>query len=363
MSELYKLLWKRKMGIVILPLIFLKLILCLMRTTPPLFSTPSDQTAYKKIISDLSGPINEDKKAFFAEEEQRRQRDQKLANDIGEMYDKGKINEYEMNERLGSLEKASTVPDSVWSYLNEQYTYVQESPKQHYFMDVSGWASLLGTEKLDFILVLLLLVVAGTGFAYEYESGMMDTLRTCCYGRWRLALIKTGCITGICVVMFLVFESVDLADALIRYGPLHGSYPIQSAKMYESVTHSLDFFTVYFITRLFRLLGVILLIASTMFLAVLSQRSVTALFGGLALVAVPYFLFGGSKLIYRFPNPAGLLIGNGYFLRGLESQNTADLNLTIQYVLIGAIIVTLIILLMCATLYIFANSQKRGNPT
>ena len=91
MSELYKLLWKRKMGIVILLLIFLKLILCLMRTTPPLFSTPSDQTAYKKIISDLSGPINEDKKAFFAEEEQRRQRDQKLANDIGEMYDKGKI--------------------------------------------------------------------------------------------------------------------------------------------------------------------------------------------------------------------------------------------------------------------------------
>lgn len=363
MSELYKLLWKRKMGFLILSFIFLKLILCFTRTTPVLFSTPSDQATYKKIMSDLIGPINEDKKTFFTEEKQRRQRDQKIVNDIGEMYDQGKINEYELNERLGSLIKTSTVPDSVWSYLNEQYTYVQKNPKQHYFMDVSGWASLLGTEKLDFILVLLLLVVAGTGFAYEYESGMMDTLRTCRYGRWRLALIKAGCITGICVALFLVFESMDLTDVLIRYGPLHGSYPIQSAKMYESMTYSLDFFTVYFITRLFRLLGVILLIASTMFLAVFSRRSVTALFGGLALVAIPYFLFGGSKLIYRFPNLAGLLIGNGYFLRGFESQNVADLGLTIQCVFIGIIIVLLIILLICATLYVFVNRQKRRNPT
>ena len=96
------------------------------------------------------------------------------------------------------------------------------------FYGCFGWASLLGTEKLDFILVLLL-VVAGTGFAYEYESGMMDTLGHVvmgdggCINKDRLYIRNMHCHVS-------CFESVDFADALIRYGPLHGSYPIQSAK-------------------------------------------------------------------------------------------------------------------------------------
>ncbi len=361
MNELKKLLIKRKLLLVIALGLALKVVLCLMETPAPPLQPPSAQNEYEQILANLAGPLTPEKEAFFAEEEDRRAAYQEAMDAVWDRYDNGEISEEELGIQLSAVSNPAEVSDEAWAYLQNQYAYIQEDPTLHYFIRQDGWVNMLGSQSLDYILLLLILIISGTGITYEYESGMAELLWTNRKGQKQLIASKLACILLLCTGVFLLSEGITALNEILRYGPLPDA-PLQSLRMFQNSSLQVDLITVYLASRGYRLLGVLLTAAITMFLAVLGRRAVTALFGGLAFAVVPYFLWGGKDLLFRYPNPAGLLIGSGYFFSDILDSSGAVFYKAVTstgHILTIGFTVLCLCLLSMGTVLLFKRKQER----
>lgn len=362
MNEFRKILLKRKMLLVIILGIFLKFILCLTETPPTsLLLTTSERNEYEQIMTALEGPLTVEKENFFAEEERRRASYQEAMDAVWEQYDNGELDEDELGVQLANVSNPATISDGTWSYLQSQYEYVRADPERHYFINQNGWLRVIGSQNLDYILLLMVLIISGTAITYEYECGMTRLLWTTKKGKNPFITSKIVIVFTICLGVFLVSEGITVANEIGHYGFLPNA-PIQSLQMFKNSSLHMSLLSLYLASRGYKLLGVLVTSAITMCLSVIGRKSLTALFGGLAFVVVPYFLWGGKDMLFRCPNPAGLFIGNGYFFCDVMDDSGEVFYKAVSSV--GHIVTLCIVLLfLCAlsvgTVVLFKMKQER----
>ena len=362
MNEFKKILLKRRMLLVIIIGVFLKFILCLTETPPTsLLQTTSERNEYEQIMTVLEGPLTAEKENFFAEEERRRASYQEAMDAVWKQYDNGELDEDELGIQLANVSNPATISDGTWSYLQSQYEYVRADPERHYFINQNGWLRVIGSQSLDYVLLLMVLIISGTAITYEYECGMTRLLWTTKKGKNSFITSKIVTVFTLCLGVFLVSEGITAVNEIGRYGFLPDA-PIQSLQMFKNSFLRMNLLSLYLASRGYKLLGVLVTAAITMCLSVIGRKSLTALFGGLAFVVVPYFLWGGKDILFRCPNPAGLLIGNGYFFCDVMDDSGEVFYKAVSSV--GHIVtVCIVFLLLCAlsvgTVVLFKMKQER----
>lgn len=362
MNEFKKILFKRKMLLVIILGILLKLILCLTETPPTsLLQTASERREYERIMTVLEGPLTAEKEEFFAEEEERRTSYQKAMDAIWKQYDNGELDEEGLSAHLANVPNPATVSDETWSYIQSQYDYVRTDPEKHYFINQTGWLGVIGSQNLDYVLLLMVLIISGTAITYEYECGMIRLLWTTKKGKNSFITSKIVTVFILCISVFLVSEGITAINEIRCYGFLPDA-PIQSLQMFKNSYLRINLPSLYLASRGYKLLGVLVTSAITMCLSVIGRKSLTALFGGLTFVVVPYFLWGNKDILFRCPNPAGLLIGNGYFF-----SDVMDDSGKVFYKAVSSVghmaTVCIVLLLLCALtvgiVVLFKTKQER----
>ena len=313
MREVHKILFKQKFLFLFVLGLLLKIVFVCASPSQPTFQRHSDQLAYEEAMAFLQGPLTDEKKEYLFTEEQHRKTDDEAINSFWEQFDNGDISEEQLQEKISSYEKTAEIPDNVWGELQRGYKYVQTDISKHYFIKENGWSLLIGTSSIDVVFFILIVLLAGISITYEYECGMVNILWASKFGRINLAVKKLLAVLGIGLSMYIGFEAINVICIGIRNGLPGPSYPIQSLMEFEKSFHSMKIVSVYFLSRLLQILGLVYIISLVLLVGTLSQKALPALFVGIISVLLPSLFFEGSDWLYRLPNPAGLLNGNGFF--------------------------------------------------
>lgn len=313
-GEWRKQLVKQRLLAVIVLLVMLKVFFGLAGTTYQYFSLPSQRAEYEALIETYGGEPNEKMTIFFEEEIRRVAADKETIDRWIKALRNGEITEQEYAALRSGYETQARVSPEVWKLLSKEYAYISADSVHRWLADVRGWKMLLENEAPDMLAILLVVLIGGVGFSYEWESGMADTLRTSRYGRrwlaWRKIAVSALCTIGIGVL----FEWIPFAFAAGRYEMLaYWNYPLQTLNAFADFGGSIHIGQAYLLSRLIRLLGLLVVQAMSMAIAAGTKRSLTSVFTAMALTIIPYFLLNDKGALYTLPTPAGLLVGSGFF--------------------------------------------------
>lgn len=270
------------------------------------FHLPSERAEWQILMDAYGGRSDAESEAFFAAETAAQEADQAQAIAQMESMLKGK--------EAAPYEKQATVSDNVWDRLKSVGTYVSADPAHRYIADTRGWEKVLCDSAPDVLAVLLAVLFGGLAFSREWESGMADTLRTCRNGRrgFGVRVLAVSCMAGAAV--WLLFEAVDFAFLASRYDLFTAwGYPLQTLSDFGDSPLSLTLGQTYLASRALRLCGILLAQTVAAAFSAGTRRSLTAVFAGIALMLVPWFLLKQRPTLYELPNPAGLLCGSGFF--------------------------------------------------
>lgn len=307
-----RLIKQRLLGAIAL-LIVLKLILGANADTYEYFTLPSEREAYAAILERIGGETTDAAVQFFAEEDARIAADQAYEVALTEKLNKGELSPEAFAFEISTYDKQATISPAVLQQLKADYTYVAEDPTHRRLTDTRGWNQLMD-PSMDMLAALLVILLSGVAFSFEWESGMANLLRTNRCGRRGLAWRKIAVSVLATAGVWVLFEGITLAFVAGRY-PLFGiwNYPLQTLQSFSQNTGDLTLGQTYLLSKLLSLLGLCLVQAIAGAISAGTRRSLTAVFSAMALTIIPYYLLRNSGNLLTIPTPAGLLCGSGFF--------------------------------------------------
>lgn len=202
--------------------------------------------------------------------------------------------------------------------LYEQFIYARESPENRYLLYDNGWNGLLTGDALDMGFMGLLLLTITPIFCYEYHSGMNVLTLTTRKGAKRLTFAKLLLAAAVVTLLCFLNSALEYGFYGLRYGLLHGDYPLQSLPYFAESAKALTLLEAFLWTAASRWLGSLLFAAMILFLSVMTQKYALSLVLSTALLLLPYYAVPGETVRYFLPGPLAFLLGTG-FLRGTET--------------------------------------------
>ena len=223
----------------------------------------------------------------------------------------GSITQAEYAEKMQAYQAALHDADA-FDILYRQYEFADESPKNRWLLDRTGWDALLSTEQTDFPLIFLILLLTVLLFCGDAESHAEESISVCQHGR--TGLLRARLLTGTAVLSAVSVLSFLCAYAIcaLRYGLPIPSAPIQSLQAFSSSPYALTLAKLFGCVVIVRTLGAVCLFWLFSAAAMLTKRVLPAVIVGVLLYAVPFLLYSGD-LQYRVPFAHGLLAGTGFF--------------------------------------------------
>lgn len=356
-QELKKLMIKKH--IFVLLILFLALYIILNLTVPEkqIYKDKVQQEKYMSYQQYLAGPLTSEKEKFILSEQEEYTQSKQRVQQIVDDYSSGKISDVEY-DNLIEAESVYMINEPVFKEIKKHYNYVKADPGNRYFLDYSGWNSLLSKESVNYILVFFLLISTAMIFTSENDSGMSVINSACKYGKKKLTSYKLlmGFIIG--VFASLVFSLTDIFLSLSKGTLSHGGFPAQSLPLFADYTGGLTLNEMLITVDLLNLIGCCYAVALIMCTAAVSKSTIITLFLNLSINTIPYILSFSSRIKYLLPLPGGLLVGSGYFAGADKNTENGTLSVITSYELIALIIVVMIIMSMCIFL-IFRCVPKR----
>lgn len=359
--ECRKLFVKRRAWLLMLGFLVLRLVTALLQPNYAAdYRMELYRDSYMQHMSVLAGSLDSEKQAYI---EAQNARIARLAqpDTALEDYRSGAITEEEFDAQRTAYLTSSTLREE-FAAINERYAAARENPDRVFFLYSNGWVGLLGNERLDFVLIFLIMLLSVPMICDEYTTGMYPILRAAANGGARLYLAKFAAAACAALTASVLLFAAELGYYAAVLGLPGGSYPLQSLPPFSDSPYAVSIAGAAVLTLLNRMLGALLLTALMLCLSAVLRRAVTAVFLGAAGLLLPHFLLAESTLKYLLPTPLGFLLSCG-FLKGRYpvTPYAADyLEITPQqygFAVCGAVLVTL--LLVITGMCVFAGLRPR----
>ena len=337
----------------------------------PAYDINTEMEKYKDLYNEymvtLSGKLNDEKASFVrgeydSIEQSERERD-RAYNDFeaGRItYDEFERIIYELDERV--------LKRPVVNLLYVRLSYVSASPENRYFLYDNGWVALFGSRRLNFALLLLILIIAAPIFCGEFESDMDKLLLSNKNGRSRSVAVKILLVVAFVILISLFGIIADFIFVLKKYGLPDGGYPLQSLEMFSNSEWNISLKSAYMYMSLMRIAGWVYFAVVTMFFSVATKKMVPTMFFGGLTVIVPYFALSGN-IRYLIPLPLGFILGRGFFSGDEYKYLYGDKILVFKgiaksmFFAVCAVSLVLLILSILMIFKIFTNKKFKGFKT
>lgn len=307
----------RQRGLLILILYFIMKLTFLAVTDVPYHEeriTFGEQ--YQKYLEQVHGKYTETKGDFLEKEAEKIKGAAERLASVRQDYYGGEISEEKYETERQELSEILKNKDG-FEALYQQYLYVCEGKKNHYFLDDNGWSGLLSDHHPDFLLILALILLVTPVLCREYETQMDVLMMTSRQGREN----RRGKIVlslGVSLAMGFGGSVMELLFYFLKYGLPDGSFPLQSIEYFGSSTARLSLWQVWLAGTGMRLVGCVLLVIGILFFASLMKKVALTVLAVIALAVLPYLGLNSNTLI-RLPLPVSFLMGADFW-RGSQYQ-------------------------------------------
>lgn len=274
--------------------------------------TVNNREAYLSIVTPFSGKITDQAAAGIEKVYQAVANAQVDLDDLRQDYLDGEISREDYLERSRPLEVLYNNDDLFLTFYS-QFIYAQEAPEQRYLLYEDGWNALLTQERLDWGFVLLTILFSASIFGREYESNMRTLLIATQKGDERLAIAKFLAVFIVIGLCSLLSSAIEYGYFDLKYGLPHGDYPLQSLRYFKDSAFHLTLRQTFLYISAYRMLGYLLLSVLTMFISVLSGKTIITLAVSLMVIVLPYALPITASTKYLLPSPLGFILAQGFF--------------------------------------------------
>ncbi len=278
--------------------------------------TVENRAAYLSIVNQFSGKITGTVSTDIEKVYQAVANAQVNLNELRQSYLNGEISREEYIQQSRSLEVLASNDDLFLTFYS-QFIYARGAPEERYLLYDDGWNALLSQERFDWGFVLLTILFSASIFTREYESNMRTLIIATKKGDQRLVIAKFFCVFVIIILCSLLSATIEYLFFDLKYGLPHGNYPLQSLKYFQESTFQLTLRQTYLCVSAYRMLGLLLLAVVTMFISVLSKKTIVTLVTSLMYVILPYALPVKASTKYLLPSPLGFILAQGFF-RGTQ---------------------------------------------
>lgn len=337
---------QRRGWLVLLLAVLLKILLLLCATDPAINQKMERyKQSYTATLCPVEGELTDEHDQWIMlQKEQLQAANQAYQAALNQLTD-GTITEMEFLE-ISRESKAMLSQEPVYQVLFTQYDYVREQPETRYLLYTNGWMSLLGTEKLDLLLLLVITLLVTTVFRQEYTSEMMPIFRSCRMGRSHLFYSKVLACLLIAAALTTAFYGTELLFCACHYGLPHGEYPIQSLTTFQSSGYAMSLAQLAVTVFLEKLLAGAYLSAILIFGIVAFKRPIATVFLAFCVTILPYFLFGCGVIRYLLPTPLGWLLSIGFWQATVKNSANEEVFLPLSgeqsaWVLTGTLLILL----------------------
>lgn len=279
---------------------------------------PTDQAAYRAradyraYLSQVEGACTPEHGAWLEAEAQAITQAEQEMDQLYQDYYAGALTAQELETRLEPLEEETGRAEG-FDALYSQYAYVTQDPERRYFLDVNGWAGLLGEDGVDVVLILTLILLVTPMLCGEYVCSM-DTLALTTRGGHRsLFHSKLWLALLVAVGLSVAGLALRLGFYALRYSLPHWDYPLQSVQLFGSSDKALSLGQAFALLCASRVLGAVYLAALILGLSALTRQYALTVFLSAASVVLPW---AGLDMqgYYRCPLPLPFLMGTGFLL-------------------------------------------------
>lgn len=264
---------------------------------------------YGWYLETLDGAYTEEKADWLEQEAQAITKARHTRASLQESYYSGQITAEQYERQIAEV-NAVLAHEHGFEVAYQQYLYIYENTDNRCFLNTNGWMGLFAAQTLDFLLFLVILLLATGVFCSEYSCQMDALLRTSkqsrksarCKATITLCSVFILC-AGLSLIRFIFF--------VVKYGLPHGEYPIQSIAYFGGSTKSVSLLGAYLVVTGLRCFGSVFLAALLLFISVLVKKYALTVVVGAVSTLIPYI--GLSKQVcYRLPLPLPFLLATDF---------------------------------------------------
>ncbi len=282
---------------------------------------------YEWYLERLDGACTEEKAAWLEQEARAITEARSARARLQEDYYSGRITAAQYERQIEEAD-AVLAHGHGFEVAYQQYLYICENTDSRYFLNTNGWAGLFAAQTPDFLLFLIILILAATVFCSEYGCQMDALLRTAPQSRKSAGckVVMTLCTVfalcaGLALIRFVFFG--------MKYGLPHGEYPVQSIACFGGSTKNISLRAAYLIMTALRCFGSVYLAALLLFTSVLVKKYALTVVIGVASTWIPYIGLP-RQICYRLPLPLPFLLATGFW----EGTSSVEDSLTGEAVVI-----------------------------
>lgn len=299
--------------------LLLQLLLLVATDQPTHRGADQFRTDYRSYLSQVEGVCTPERGAWLEAEAQAITQAELEVDQLYQDYYAGGLTAQELETQLEPLEEKTNRSEG-FDALYSQYAYIAQDPERRYFLDVNGWAGLLGEDGVDVVLILTLILLVTPMLCGEYVCSM-DTLALTTRGGHRsLFDSKLWLALLVAVGLSVAGLALRLGFYALRYGLSHWDYPLQSVQLFGSSDKALSLGQAFALLSASRVLGAVYLAALILGLSALTRQYALTVFLSAALVVLPW---AGLDMqgYYRCPLPLPFLMGTGFLLGDETGQD------------------------------------------
>lgn len=276
----------------------------------------------------LSGELTDEKENFILQEESRLANIDSDCRKMQEKYINGEIDELTFVDYIDQYNQ-DVKKKNAFSVIQGQYQLMLQNGK-NYFSYYNGWAFLYGNGTEDWLLILLVFLIAVPAVSSEYTSGMADLLDTTEKGKTKFYISKFVAVIIFTVLATAVFLFSEFIYAYLKYGLSDGNYPIQTIPQFSASEFDITLSEGIFFVWFNRIFGMCFLTSILFFCVRRTKKSLPALFVGMTVILLPKILLNNSSLFYKLPLPSTLLNSAGFLRSSFESSYMSDKYITLD---------------------------------
>lgn len=202
------------------------------------------------------------------------------------------------------------------------YLYEVESGSG-YLTDTRGWETLLCHDRINYFMVIFVILLGVILFSTEYENEM-DIMAVSTPGRNRL----TGCkiLIGIFGSVFagVLFQTVNYIYLMKTIGLENESYPLKTIEFFERASYKITLGQALMFKTVLNIFGCMLLVSLVMFFVVLFKKREISMVLSILAVILPTMIFSNGSTIYKIPWVSSLLSASGFFWPNIYGQSLVE---------------------------------------
>ncbi len=316
--------------------------------------------AYMQSMEVLEGKLTPEKSAYIAE--QNALIDEMLSLNREAVYNdyiSGAITDDEYDTCMMRIQQGKEMQEA-FAVINERYAQVSENPERIYFLYTNGWVGLLGNERLDYVLLIMLMLMIVPTICSEFSTDMYPILRSTPNGGIRLYAAKCGVGILTALLAAVLCFAVELGYYAAVFRLPDGSFPLQSLPPFVQSPYEVSIIGAAALTLVNRCFGAMYFSVLLICFAVLCRRALSAIFLGTLTILFPYLLWSESTMKYLFPTPLGFFLSCGFLKGSFLPTPLAEQSITIspmQYGVTFAASVCIMLLLFCIGMYAYIGKR------